>query len=463
MGVFLSALLSAFLLLALGGLAALFLWRPLTDRMTDMFVKRLMTDAYPENIGEMVNVFKKEGVQNVLESDLRAADGLTLKRPFGSPKHMSAWDELMFNPVYLTRLPLEEAAEVKTSVVIGALAKKPLRIELPIIIGGMAYGIGLSKNARLSLAQGADAVGTAVNAGVGPPLPEERQKTRRLILQYHRGDWGKDDETLKQADMIEIQLGYGALGSVPVTLQPAEISPDFREFMGLSPNDSLSLKAAMPEVKNGYDLTALVKRLRALTGGVPIGVKIGATHHLEQELDIITRARLDFITIDGAEAGINFSPSILADDLGLPTLPALCRAVGYLKRHHLRDKVSLIVSGGLVTPGQFLKAIALGADAVAIGTIIVLSMAHTQITKATPFEPPTDLVYEIGQYKDELDQETAAKNTENFLKSCNDEMILAMRSMGRTSLSQLTTEDLCALTMLMAEMTGVELGVKGIH
>lgn len=260
--------------------------------------------------------------------------------------------------------------------------------------------------------------------------------------------------------MIEIQLGYGALGSAPVTLAPSEISEDFRNFMDLQPEEGLQLQATMPGVKNGYDLIALVRRLRALTGGVPIGVKIGATHLLERELDIITRAKLDFITIDGAEAGISFGPAILGDDLGLPTLPALCRAANYMKRRRLRGKVSLIVSGGLVTPGQFLKAIALGADAVAVGTVVMLTLAHTQIAKATPFEPPTDLIFEVGKIKDNLSVKTASKSVGNFLKSCNQEMILAMRSMGRTSLDQLTPADLCALTQTTADLTGVELALK---
>jgi glutamate synthase domain-containing protein 2 len=460
MGIFFASLISAFILLTLGGLSAFLLWRPISNWMADQILKRLLTDPYPENLSEMLNVFTKEGVQNVLESDLRASNGQILQRPFGSPAHRSPWDDLLFNPVYLTRLPIDEGIEVKTDVVIGPLAKKPLKLGMPIIIGGMAYGIGVSKKVRLALAQGADAAETAVNIGVGPLLPGERLKVKRLILQYHRGSWGKDEDTLKQADMIEIQLGYGALGSAPVSISSSEISEEFRDFMQLKADEGLTLQATLPDVKNGYELAALVQRLRQITGGVPIGVKIGATHLLEQELDIIARAKLDFITIDGSEAGINYGPAILGDDLGLPTLPALCRAANYLQRHRLRGKVSLIVSGGLVTPGQFLKAIALGADAVAIGTIIVLSLAHIQIAKATPFEPPTDLVLENGKYKDDLSVKAAAKSVSNFLKSCNDEIVLAMRSMGRTALDQLTPADLCALTRSTAEMTGVEFVVK---
>ena len=448
---FLSVIIASSIL----GIVGIFLGRVIADRLVDTIVKRLMTDPYPENLTEMVNVFAKEGAIRVLESDLRAADGKPLKRPFGSAQHMSGWEQLMFNPVYLSKPPLELKEEIDLGVTIGPMAKRPLQLEMPVLIGGMAYGVGLSRNARLALAKGADVVGTAVNAGVGPLLAEERKLTRRLVLQYHRGNWGKDDDTLLKADMIEIQLGYGALGSAPVSVDPEDISPEFRQFMKLSPQGGLRLNSMLPEVKDGRELSTLVEQLKIKTGGVPIGVKIGATHWLERELEVICRTGIDFIAIDGAEAGINFGPAALLDDVGLPTLPALCRTVEYLRRHRLRRKISLIISGGFVTPGQFLKALALGADAVAIGTIIVLAMSHTQITKTIPWEPPTELIYERGKMKEELNMAIAEKNVTNFLKSCREEMALVMRSLGKSSIDQIGIEDLSGLNTEVITITGV--------
>jgi glutamate synthase domain-containing protein 2 len=426
-------LLAAGLSFLVFGILALLFGKPMINWGVDVFVKRLLKDSYPENIGEMYNVFRKVGVQNVLETDLRSASGEVLRRPFGTSKHYSQWNQLLLNPVYLTRKPVVASVGIQTKVIIGPQAKKPLEIAIPIMIAGMAYGNGLSLKSKLALAKGADHEKTAINTGAGLYLPEERKHTERLIIQYHRGPWGKEEAWLRQANAIEIQLGNGALASTP---------PDGK------------LKKI-----NDSEFTALIDYLRKLTGGVPIGVKIGATHYLERELEIITAAGIDFLTIDGKEAGINYGPGILADDVGLPTLPALCRAAYFLNSKGLKGKITLLISGGLSTPGQFLKALALGADAVYIGTVILIALTHTQITKVIPWEPLTQLIYEQGKLKDQLSVDRGSLSVANFLKSCNEEIILAMRCLGKTSFHELSVQDLCALTPEVSKMTGAELAL----
>jgi Glutamate synthase domain 2 len=441
------------------GIVTLLLGKPFANWLVDAFVKRLLKDPYPENIMEMYNVFRKVGVQNVLETDLRSASGEILKRPFGTPKHYSEWDQLLLNPVYLSRKPVVESVGIQTKVTIGPQAKKPLEIDIPIMIAGMAYGTGLSLNAKLALASGAEQEKTAINTGAGPCLPEERKHVKRLIMQYHRGSWGKEEEWLRQANAIEIQLGTGALASAPVEIKPENISAQFGSYLNLKPGEGLRLDANIPDLENNSDLAKLVNYLRKITEGVPIGVKIGATHYLESELELITAAGIDFLTIDGKEAGINYGPGILADDAGLPTLPALCRAAFFINSKNLKPKISLIVSGGLFTPGQFLKALALGADAVYVGTVALIALAHNQITKVIPWEPLTQLIYEQGKFKERFSVDQGARSVANFLKSCNEEMILAMRSLGKTSLNQLSIQDLCALTPEISKMTGAQLGL----
>jgi glutamate synthase domain-containing protein 2 len=441
------------------GILSWSLWKPALNLGIDIFVKRLLKDPYPENIGEMYNVLAKVGVQNVLETDIRGNSGEPLQRPFGTPKHYSDWDKLLLNPVYLTRKPVVESVGIKTSVIIGPQAKRPLEIDMPMMIAGMAYGIGLSLNAKLALAKGADQEKTAVNTGVGPCLPEERKHTKKLIIQYHRGSWGKEEDWLRQANAIEIQLGNGALGSAPLNVRPQDISPEFRDYMNLKSGQGLNMSANMTNVSNGIELTKLVNYLRGLTNGAPIGVKIGASHFLEQELAIITASGIDFITIDGKEGGIHFGPGILADDVGLPTLPALCRAAYFLNSIGLKNKISLIISGGLITPGQFLKALVLGADAIYVGTIILLALAHSQVVKVIPWEPITELLFEQGKVKDKLSVDLGAQSVANFLKSCNEEIILAMRCLGKTSFTELAIQDLCALTPEISKMTGAELAL----
>jgi glutamate synthase domain-containing protein 2 len=436
--------------------AALLLWRPGVNWWTDAFVKRLMQDDYPENIGEMYNVFGKVGIQNVFESDLRATSGEPLRRPFGTPKHLSAWDKLLFSSVYFTRKPTVESLAIDTKVSIGPQAKRPLEIAIPIMIAGMNYGSGLSVNAKIALAKGADMVKTATCTGAGPFLPEERKHVKRLIIQYNRGFWSKEEAVLRQADAVEINLGYGAYGSAPLIWKYQDLSPEFRDYMKLRPGRDLVEAAMLPDAQNGAELAQLVQYLREVTNGAPIGVKFGATHYLEQELEIITGTGIDFLSVAGGEAGISHGPGILADDVGLPTLPALCRTVAFLKQHGLRNRISLVVSGGLVTPGHFLKALALGADAVAIGTVAILVMAHNQLSKVLPWEPLTELVFENGKFKSKLAIDPAAMSIANFLKSCNEEIILAIRSLGWSKLAEISATDLCATSAEIATMAGVD-------
>ena len=161
-----------------------------------------------------------------------------------------------------------------------------------------------------------------------------------------------------------------------------------------------------------------------------MGLKFAATHYMERELAIALEAGVDYIVVDGAEAGSHAAEAILADDLGLPTLPALVRAVDYLERSGKRDEVTVIASGGLRTPGEFLKAIALGADCVYIGTTAILALIGEQIAAAAPWEPPTELVLYTGSRKDQFDIDKGVSSLVRFLVACCKEMESALISMG---------------------------------
>lgn len=438
-------------------LSALLLWRPLLNFFIDRFIKILIKDPYPENLFEMYNVFSKVGIQNLIEGDIRGDSGRILQRPFGTGRRPSNWDQLTLNTVYFVRKPVVESVDIDTKVTIGPKAKRPLEIGMPIMIAGMGYGWGLSLPVKVALAKAADLVNTATNTGSGPFLLEERKHTKRLIIQYNRGNWSKEEEVLRQADAIEIQLGYGAYGSAPVLHKYEEFSPEFRDYMKLQPGQDLLEEAMLSGVEDGTSLRELVSYLRLVANGAPIGVKMAATNLLEEELAIITGANIDFLSIAGAEAGIAYGPGITADDCGLPTLPALCRAAKFLKARGLTENISLIVSGGLYNPGQVLKALVLGADAVAFGTILIMVMAHTQNTKVLPWEPPTELLYETGKLRNSFSVDQGAQSVANFLKSCHAEIKLGMRTLGLTSLQELSPADIAALTPEMAQLSGVEL------
>lgn len=199
-------------------------------------------------------------------------------------------------------------------------------------------------------------------------------------------------------------MGQGAQGSTPQRTAAKNIGPEFREVFGLPEGAPAQIRSRLPGVNTKEDFIALVRRLRDETG-VPVGLKITATHHLEHELQIALEAGVDFITLDGAEGGTHAAAPTLEDDLGLPTLFAVTRASKYLWKQKATGQVSLIAAGGLRTPGDCLKAMALGADAVYLGTVAVMAMVGEQAVEAMPFEPPTSLVVYNAKATDKLDVE----------------------------------------------------------
>jgi glutamate synthase domain-containing protein 2 len=208
------------------------------------------------------------------------------------------------------------------------------------------------------------------------------------------------------------------------------------------------------------DLKSMVESLRKLTKGVPIGVKLAASHRIEEDLEIAVQSGVDFISLDGSRAGTKGGPPILEDDFGLPSVYGISRAAKFLRDKGVKDQISLLAGGGFFTPGDCLKAIALGADAVYMATAPIWAMTHTQVVKTLPFEPPTNLVMYTGPQADELDEEEAAYYLRNFLKSCTEEIKLAVLALGKTAVRNVDAGDLVALDEWTSQVTGIPLAYQ---
>ena len=430
------------------------------DGMVDHALRRMFQDPYTENVFSMVAIFQKVGLRTVIEAALRAETGKPVERPLGSPVVLSPWRQLLFNPVALSRMPTPDGVAINTQTVIGPRARRPLTLEIPILITGMSYGSALSRRAKVALARAATMAGTATNSGEAPLLPEERAAARYFIGQYNRGGWMNDEASLAQLDAIEIQLGQGAQGAAPQGSSGTQIGDDLRRLYGIAPGQSAPIHTRLPGVDSAQDFVRLVRQLKE-SYGVPVGLKFAATHHQERELDIALEAGVDYVVVDGAEAGTHAGATILEDDLGLPTIYALARTVRHLERLGARRDVSVIAAGGLATPGQFAKAMALGADAVYIGTIALLALGQAQFQKALPFEPAPQLLLYLGKFSEDLDVEPAAEHLAKFLKSCVEEMKLLAYALGKTDLAQLDRSDLVATDLELAQALGVSWAGRG--
>ena len=440
-----------------GAAGAVLLGRVLLGQVFRWSMTRIFTDEYGENLLESLSVGKRLGIQNILETNLRSEEGKAIKRPLGSPNlKFPGFGELVFNLPQLHRRATPLEISVDLSITIGPTAKKPLSIPTPLIIAPMAYGEALTEGAKLALAKGASQAGAAINSGEGPFLPGERRLAKHYIFQYNRGHWTKDPGILKQADAVEIQIGQGASAGAGHTIPAQEIDARLRGQMNLKPKQDAVIHAWQEGTGSVDEFAKLVTRIRNLTEGVPVGAKIGAGMDIEKDVNFLVRSGVDFISIDGAQAATKGSPPILQDDFGIPTLYALCRAVRELKRLRASEKVSLLVGGGLFTPGDFLKALALGADGVYIGTIALFAMTHTQNLQALPFEPPTQVVWYTGKRRKAFNWQQGAVSLAKFLKSCSEEMAIGLQALGKKSLGQLSPDDLCGLTPHICEVASVK-------
>lgn len=450
----LGGLLGAAAAVGLAALAVPWLGRRALDRMVDGWLKRLLKDPYRENLWDLAVGMTRVPPHALLELELRAEQGRLLERPLGSVVRVADFRGLAFNPAQLVRSPLGPQEPVDTSVVIGPRAGRPLELDIPILVSAMGYGLSVSRRAALALARGSAMAGTAYNVGVGPLLPEVAASNPRLIIQYAGAAWTRDARVLAAARMVEVRLGHGARAALGRVIPASDLPADLRAWLGLGDGHGV-VEAPVPEAASPRALRELIPALRQLAGGAPVGVKLAATHDLEQELAAALAAGADFIAIDGAEGGTHRSPPAIADDFGIPTLHALVRAARFLERECVRGQVTLIVGGGLRTPGEMLKAMALGADAVYVGTTALMAMAHGQLSKAVPFEPITSLVLATGPLADRFDPELGARHLANFLRACAEEMAEAARALGKRSLREVGREDLIARDRETAEILGL--------
>lgn len=365
----------------------------------------------------------------------------------------SLWDQLFFNPVYL-RHPAELLArKIGTEVTIGPCAQKPLKLQIPVLLGGMGYQTALRAEAKQALALGATMAGTATNTGNGPLLTTERSAAEKLIVQFARGRWDKDLAALSAADAVEIQLGHGPCGSMTVNIPPPRLarSKKLRALLGAEPGEPAVIPVKLLSIKDRADLAGLISGLRQKSGGVPVGVKIGASQRLEEELEIITGAQPDYIAIYGMEAGEG-DPTAPTAQIGIPTLHAVNRAARYLRQQGLAGRISLLAGGGLRTPADFLKALALGADAVFIGTAALNTLCAGEDGRRF-------LRFSLRWIKDKLgrglDIPSAAERVRDYLQKASREMQEIALCLGRAHLREVGKEDLSTGSKEIASCLGI--------
>lgn len=412
-----------------------------------------------------------------------AATGLYEIRGLGAKRRLPHFDDLVFLGASLSRYPLEGYREkCTTRTVLGTrYARKPIVLDIPITIAGMSFG-SLSANVKEALGRAATSVGTSTTTGDGGMTQEERLSSKTLVYQCLPSRYGFNPDDLRKADAIEVVIGQGAKPGGGGMLLGQKVSPRVAKMRTLPEGIDQRSASRHPDWTGPDDLTIKIKELREATDWEkPIYVKIGATR-VFHDVKLCVHAGADVIVVDGMQGGTAATQLAFIEHVGIPTLAAVRQAVEALEELNVKEQVQLIVSGGVRTGADVAKALALGADAVSIGQGILMALGCNSDTyvqggkhlsavsdylrlKTAPGychhchtgRCPVGVTTQDPILEQRLEPEVGAKRVRNYLKTLNMELTMIARACGKQNVHHLEREDLAALTIEAAAMSGVPL------
>ena len=364
---------------------------------------------------------------------------------------MPSWDEILILGNQLNPQPLESDVDVNTQTIIGRNAKKPLVIESPIYITHMSFG-ALSREAKISLAKGSAAIKTAQCSGEGGILADEMKNAYKYIFEYVPNGYSVTDDNLKNADAIEIKIGQATKPGLGGQLKGEKVTLEIARIRGKALGEDIHSPATIPGVETKEDLKDLVGDLRKRSHGRPIGLKFAAGR-IEDDLEYALYAEPDFITIDGRGGSTGASPKLIRDATSVPTIYALSRARRYLDEHE--SEIDLTITGGLRVSSDFAKALAMGANAVAIGTAAMIAAACQQYKICDTGECPVGVATQDEELRKRLKIETASKRVENFLKVSTEELKTFARITGHSDVHDLNINDVCTINSEISDYTDI--------
>lgn len=380
-----------------------------------------------------------------------AVSGKSIGGSMGTQMPLPSWDDILLIGAQLARLPLNDNDPVDTQTVIGRHAKKPLVLENPVYISHMSFG-ALSREIKVALAKGSAMAKTAMCSGEGGILPEEQAAAYKYIFEYVPNKYSVTDENLQAADAIEIKIGQGTKPGMGGHLPGEKVTAEIAALRGKKQGEDVQSPSKFPEINSPADVKAMVDMLRERSGGRPIGLKIAAGN-IEQDLAICVAAGADFVTIDGRGGATGSSPLLLREATTVPTIYALHRARKYLDS--VQSDMSLVITGGLRVSADFAKALALGADAVAIASAALIAAACQQYRICGSGNCPVGIATQNPELRARLHVEAAAQRTANFLNVSLAELKTFARITGHACIHDLNIADLITLNRDIAKYTDI--------
>lgn len=380
-----------------------------------------------------------------------AVTGKSAIEAMGTRMKMPNWDDVLILGAQLNPMPLDEHEEVSLQTVIGKHAKQPMTLSMPVYISHMSFG-ALSRETKIALAKGSAAVGTAMCSGEGGVLPEEKAAACKYIFEYVPNMYSVTEENLKTSDAIEIKIGQGTKPGMGGHLPGSKVTPEIAKIRNKPLGEDVISPSKFPRINNVDDLRGVVADLRMLSDGRPIGIKIAAGR-IEKDLEFCVYAEPDFITIDGRGGATGASPAIIRDSTSVPTLYALYRARKYLD--FIGSDIDLVITGGLRVSSDFAKAIAMGADAVAVASAAMVAAACQQYRICGSGMCPVGVATQDEKLRERLHIDAAAKRVENYLRCSAEELKTFARITGNTDIHGLSVDDLCTISREISEHTNI--------
>lgn len=381
-----------------------------------------------------------------------AKTGKSVIEPMRSRLPNVSWEDVYILGAQISRVPLEASEEVNTTTVIGKSAAKPMVIEHPVYITHMSFG-ALSKELKLSLSRGSAEAKTAMCSGEGGIIPESMDAAYKYIFEYVPNKYSVTDENLRNADAIEIKVGQGTKPGMGGYLPGAKVTQEIAQIRNMPQGEDIISPSGFAEIADKHGLKRIVDELRERSKGRPIGVKIAAGH-IEDDLEAIAFARPDFVTIDGRAGGTGASPKVVKDATTMPTIFALCRARAYLDENNL--DFDLVITGGLRVSSDFAKALACGADAIAIGSAAMMAAACQQYRVCDTGKCPMGCATQDEELRERLNQDNSAMRVANYLKVTLNELKTFARLAGYDDVHKLSVEDLCTANSEISGYTPIK-------
>lgn len=377
----------------------------------------------------------------------------------GVPRtELPRWDDLQLLTGQLAKRPLADEDPVSTELVIGPRAKKPLTLQIPLFVSDMSFG-ALSEEAKVALAMGAQKAGTGICSGEGGMLPEEQAANTRYFYELASARFGYSMDKVKRTQAFHFKGGQGAKTGTGGHLPGPKVTAKIASVRGLPEGEPAISPSRFADLVSAKDFERVADEVRDATGGIPIGFKLSA-QHIEADLDFALEASADYIILDGRGGATGAAPTIFKDNIGVPTMIALARARRHLDARGAKD-ITLIITGGLRTESDFVKALALGADGVAIANSALQAIGCLGMRACHTNNCPVGIATQKTHLRERLIIEASAERLANYLSATVELMQVLARACGHASLSGFEHADLTTYERRIAELTGVRFAGVG--